>query len=225
MERLIRKTAWTYAGAWMLCMLGAPVTAAPSSDVAWNLATRTLVANGDPEHGEQLSAQCASCHGAAGISPDPSYPHLAGQLATYTYKQLYDYKEGYRAHAMMAAFVANLSAQEMADLAAWYARFPLPPAQTASAQDNDLAYRLAQKGDGPRLIPPCASCHGRKGRGDIINMPALAGQSAAYLRQTMLDYKQGKRANDIYSRMRLISEQLSDEEINALADYYAGMGQ
>lgn len=223
MECLTGKTAKRYAGIWMLCMCTTHVAATPSSDVAWDASTRALVASGDPEHGEQLSAQCTACHGSEGISPDPSYPHLAGQLATYTYKQLHDYKEGYRPQAVMATFVASLSEQDMADLAAWYAQLPLPPASGPSAQDHDLAERLAQKGDGRRLIPPCASCHGRKGQGDIVNMPALAGQSAAYLKQTLLDYKQGARANDIYGRMRRISEQLSDKEIAALAQYYARM--
>jgi cytochrome c553 len=35
-----------------------------------------------------------------------------------------------------------------------------------------------------------------------------------------MEYKNGKRHNDIYSRMRLIAKQLTDAEIKALSEYY-----
>jgi hypothetical protein len=38
--------------------------------------------------------------------------------------------------------------------------------------------------------------------------------------RALLEYKSGQRRNDIYSRMRLIAQQLSDEEIRELAQYY-----
>lgn len=37
----------------------------------------------------------------------------------------------------------------------------------------------------------------------------------------MLAFKEGDRTNDIYSRMRYVSEALTEAEIEALADYYA----
>jgi cytochrome c553 len=36
----------------------------------------------------------------------------------------------------------------------------------------------------------------------------------------LLEYKNGQRHNDVYSRMRLIAQQLSEDEINELALYY-----
>jgi cytochrome c553 len=40
---------------------------------------------------------------------------------------------------------------------------------------------------------------------------------------TLLEYKNGTRHNDIYSRMRLIAKQLSDAEIKQLGELYQQM--
>jgi cytochrome c553 len=53
-----------------------------------------------------------------------------------------------------------------------------------------------------------------------MDIPASAGQQAEYFEATLKDYKTGNRHNDIYSRMRLIAKQLTDEEIKDLAQYY-----
>jgi cytochrome c553 len=42
-----------------------------------------------------------------------------------------------------------------------------------------------------------------------------------YLENVLLAYKHGQRANDIYSRMRLIAAKLSDQEIKLLAEFYS----
>lgn len=196
--------------------------AGPSSRVVWDSATRALLASGDATAGQTKAAGCAGCHGAQGVSPSPNYPHLAGQVAAYTFKQLKDYQQGTRGDSpLMAGLVAGLSDQDMADLAAYYASLPPPPPSgTADASADDLVMGVG----GMRQIPPCATCHGRKGEGKIVDIPALAGQHATYLESTMQNYRSGKRANDIYSRMRLISEKLSDGDIKALAAYYEALG-
>jgi cytochrome c553 len=207
----------------ILFLFGTQGLTAPSSNVAWTSEIRALVASGDYAGGEKLAAQCASCHGATGISSSAAYPSLAGQLATYIFKQLKDYQDGKRAdNAVMTAIVAGLSEQNMVDLAAFYAAQSLPPANSENS-GGDVARKLVSKGDGKRLIPPCASCHGASGEGKIVNYPALAGQMSRYISQTMHNYKNGQRANDVYSRMRLIAAKLNEPEIKALADYYASL--
>ena len=57
----------------------------------------------DIEAGKQKSAVCAACHGADGNSANGAWPSLAGQHATYTYKQLMDFKEGRRVNASMTS--------------------------------------------------------------------------------------------------------------------------
>ncbi len=198
------------------------LSAAPASNVAWDSATRALLRSGDPEAGKAKAAACAGCHGAEGVSANPQYPHLAGQVAAYTFKQLKDYKDGKRmGSGIMPGMVGGLSDQDMADLAAYYASRPRPP---ANGEGDASAADLADGVGGMRQIPPCGTCHGRKGEGKVVNIPALAGQQAAYLESTMQAYKSGKRANDTYGRMRRIAAHLTDGEIKALAAYYAAMG-
>ena len=79
---------------------------------------------------------------------------------------------------------------------------------------------MVEQGDGKRIVPPCFVCHGANGQGEKMDIPALAGQQADYLIKTLLEYKTGQRHNDVYSRMRLIAQQLSETEIKELAQYY-----
>lgn len=224
MERLITRAMRGCAMAVLGSALATLALAAPSSNVAWTGEARQLVASGDSARGQQLAAGCASCHGAQGVSATYDYPHLAGQLATYTYKQLRDYKDGTRRQPVMSALVADLSNQDMADLAAWYASLPLAPPPGTITEADSLAITLVTQGDGKRLLPPCASCHGARGEGAVVDVPALAGQSAPYLKATMHAYRTGQRANDIYARMRSMAQVLSEEEISALARYYSNLG-
>lgn len=79
-------------------------------------------AAGDPEAGKEKSAVCAGCHGADGNSVIGANPRLAGQYETYLYQALKQYKQGQRKDLLMAGMVADLSNQDMKDLAAWFAR-------------------------------------------------------------------------------------------------------
>ena len=75
----------------------------------------------DIDAGKARSGICAGCHGAAGISPTPAWPNLAGQHAAYLEKQLQNYKSGVRTDAMMQPQAKMLSDADMANLAAYYA--------------------------------------------------------------------------------------------------------
>lgn len=81
----------------------------------------TLAAKGDPEAGQTKSQVCQACHGLDGKSIAPIYPNLAGQHEDYLVKALADYRAGRRTNAIMAPMAANLSDQDIEDLAAWYA--------------------------------------------------------------------------------------------------------
>ena len=81
-------------------------------------------AGGDPVVGEQKAQVCAACHGATGVSAyeQTQAPIIAGQYADYMVRTLKDYKSGKRENPIMAGMVANLSEQDMEDIAAHYAR-------------------------------------------------------------------------------------------------------
>jgi cytochrome c553 len=79
------------------------------------------IAGGDPEAGREKSAVCAGCHGVDGNSSVGANPRLAGQYASYLYEALRQYKAGERKDLLMSNMVANLSDQDLKDLAAWFA--------------------------------------------------------------------------------------------------------
>ncbi len=79
----------------------------------------------DAAAGKEKAAMCTACHGEGGNKPmTPDYPKLAGQPADYLVKALRDYKSGKRKNPLMAPMAANLSKQDMQDLAAYFASQP-----------------------------------------------------------------------------------------------------
>jgi cytochrome c553 len=216
----------------MLLLLAfiAPVVvfAEPSSQIAWTPELLNLVKKGNADKGKVLAESCKSCHGDKGQGMKeetrddevlPAIPALAGQVATYTYKQLRDYLSDSRSHVQMTGVAKGLSEQDAADLAVWFSS--LPRAENKSGSEKlARAEKMVEQGDGKRILPPCFVCHGSKGQGEKQDIPALAGQQANYFTRTLLDYKTGQRHNDVYSRMRLIAQQLSEDEIKELAQYY-----
>ena len=216
----------------MLLLLAfiAPVVvyAEPSSQIAWTPEVLNLVKNGDLNKGKGLAESCKSCHGDKGQGMKeetrdgetlPAIPALAGQVATYTYKQLRDYANGSRSHDSMTGIAKGLKEQDAADVAVWFSSLPAQENKSGS-RNLARAEKMVEQGDGKRILPPCFVCHGGKGQGEKQDIPALAGQQADYFARTLLDYKSGQRHNDVYSRMRLIAQQLSAEEIRELAQYY-----
>lgn len=74
----------------------------------------------DVAAGKAKSAVCAGCHGANGISNNPTWPNLAGQKDQYLVQQLTAFKDGTRKSAMMSPMAAPLSKADIANLAAYY---------------------------------------------------------------------------------------------------------
>jgi len=84
------------------------------------VASLPVLAAGSVEAGKTKSEQCAGCHGADGVSLTPSFPKLAGQHEDYLLHALHSYKEGKRTNSIMAGQVANLTPEDMEDLAAYF---------------------------------------------------------------------------------------------------------
>jgi cytochrome c553 len=80
----------------------------------------TAQAGGDPQAGKTKSATCAGCHGAngEGVAPNPA---LAGKPEAQFVQAIKDYKSGKRANPAMKTFASQLSDQDVANLAAYYA--------------------------------------------------------------------------------------------------------
>ncbi len=80
-----------------------------------------VVYAGDVEAGKAKSVTCAACHGGEGISPNGLWPNLAGQKEEYLVQQIKAFRDGARENAQMSPMAANLSDEDIANLAAYYA--------------------------------------------------------------------------------------------------------
>ncbi|WP_058534390.1 c-type cytochrome [Legionella saoudiensis] len=167
---------------------------------------------------------CAACHGQSGNSLNPQWPNLAGQHPKYFVKQLKDMKDkSLRDAPTMSALVANMSDQDMDDLAAYYAKMPLAQGSTPKEflQRGEQLYR---GGDFTKRITACIACHGPKGTGNAqAGFPVLSGQHAAYTLLQLLAFKDGKRKNDLNHIMQDISGRMSREDMEAVAHYIEGL--
>lgn len=179
---------------------------------------------GDPAKGERIAGQvCAACHGVDGNSPLSANPNLAGQHADYLYKQLTEYKSGARANAIMAGMVANLSDEDMRDLAAFYAS---KPAKQGFARDLELVtagQQLYRAGVPDKGIAACSACHSPDGTGVPPQYPRVSGQHAEYTAAQLRAFRAGARNNDVNAMMRMVAARLSESEIDALAEYISGL--
>lgn len=81
----------------------------------------TAHAAGDAKAGASKAVVCSACHGSQGISGNPLWPNLAGQQQPYLEKQIKAFRDGDRVEPTMQPFVASLSDQDVADIAAYFA--------------------------------------------------------------------------------------------------------
>ncbi len=189
---------------------------------------QTATAKPDLKKGGEIASQvCAGCHGADGNSPTPANPKLAGQHADYLYKQLTNFKakpgakEPERNNAIMAAFAAQLSDQDMRNVAAHYAAQALTPSAAREKSLVEQGRNIYRAGIAAKGVPACAACHGPAGAGIPAQYPRLQGQYAEYTESQLTGFRQGTRANNV--SMTAIAARLSDAEIKAVSDYIAGL--
>ena len=194
--------------------------------VIWVLALgamSSVMAEGDVAAGKDKSAICAACHGADGNSPSDMFPKLAGQGEAYLVKQLADFQSGARENAVMAPMVANLSEQDIEDLAAYYAYNKTTPG-AASEDLFEAGQTVYRAGNKETAVPACMACHGPTGAGvPAAKWPALSGQYSAYIEAQLNAFANGTRSNDPNEMMRDIAAKMTAEEIKAVSNYVAGL--
>jgi cytochrome c553 len=197
------------------------------------VATAALAAE-PPFKGDAAKAQvianqiCAACHAADGNSPIPANPKLAGQFAEYLHKQLANFKaaagkKADRSNPVMAGMVARLSPEDMRNLAVYFAGQAAKPGAAKSKDLVALGQKIYRGGVAAKGVAACASCHGPNGAGMPSQYPRLSGQHAEYVEVQLKAFRSGERANDPNASMRTVAGKLSDREIQAVADYIAGL--
>lgn len=94
-------------------------------------------------------------------------------------------------------------------------------ARESAAQKEDARLPAVSEHDhalGARVSLQCAACHGPKGATGNPTFPILAGQHASYLAHQLHHFRSGKRYN---AMMTPVAQQLTDDEINAVAIYFS----
>ena len=176
------------------------------------IATAAAKVAGDVAAGRKLAAAgCSSCHGANGISPNDTWPNLAGQNAAYLVRIMSAYKSGDQQDVMMSPLAKALSEQDIRNLAGHYAELSCAENATATAD------RAAAEA-GKALAKNCAACHGDTGISSNAAWPNFAGQKAGYLVNVLKAFRGGLRKDPM---MAGVVRGLSDADIKSLAAFYA----
>jgi len=170
----------------------------------------------DAETGRRKSQPCAACHGPDGNATLAGMPSLAGQPTLYTHWQLVKFRDGRRKDPQMAPFAANLSNEDMADLAAFYA------AQTPRPRQNAVDPAKAATGQQLAVAYHCTSCH-RPGLVGYQQIPRLSGQDMAYLLKLLRGFK-AQTASYLDGTMSTAAQPLSDADIDNLVHFMASPG-
>jgi cytochrome c553 len=166
---------------------------------------------------------CFMCHDLDGDGDSAgAFPRLSGQAAFYMYKQLVDYASEERPNDVMTPIARQLTEPQMANVAFYYSVVDAPYARPPEVDPEVLARgrKIAEEGLPEADLQACNLCHGENGAGNPPLFPYLAGQYALYTELQMQLFKRKVRANDPLAVMRDIAEELSDDDIRAVALYY-----
>lgn len=183
---------------------------------------------GDAAAGEAKAGLCGGCHGFDGNSEDATYPRLAGQYAGYIVKQIKDFQKGHRTNndtmAGMAAMVA--SDEDAKDIGSYYAQQKMKGTLTKPTKETLAAgEKIFREGNAKTGVYGCINCHGESGKGksaSVSAFPVIGGQHRDYLVKQLKEFRDGARANDPAGMMVGVAKNLTDKEIDAVAEYLSG---
>ena len=185
--------------------------------------------SGSIDNGSKLVESCSACHGSDGNSISSDWPKLAGQNQKYIYEQLKYFRDGSRMNALMMSvtpYLQTLNDKELLDIAAYYSGYD---ATVGQAKNNEELLKLGTKlyrfGNMKKGVPACTSCHAVYGQGNsLAGFPSVAGQQIGYLTSTLKAYRSKERNSGESSLvMQSVAENLTDSDIDALANYMHGL--
>jgi sulfide dehydrogenase cytochrome subunit len=162
---------------------------------------------------QELLKKCTICHGENGISAEPAYPSIAGLPVQLQMDAMRAYRDGKRDCGpvpRMCKIVVGMTDEQITLLSQYFAAFPF------KAEEQPFKAELVEKG---RHLHEdyCAVCHGDSPAD--AEKSILHGQWAEYLRYALTQYRSGHRKQP--PSMRRQTEKLSDQDIDALVNFYA----
>jgi cytochrome c553 len=170
--------------------------------------------------GKDRSILCSNCHGVDGNSLRPDIPNLAEQNPTYLIQQISKFADGRRKNFVMQTLASSFTFQDKVNLAVYYTSQKLKPLKTDPT--------LAARGEGI-YKSVCFRCHGENGKGEA-GYAHIAGQQIEFIKMTLKRFRSNALNTndfDITKRtdpnMEQVTVRLSDQDIEGLANYIAGM--
>ncbi len=197
------------------CLLGS------SAYAASNETNKTPVVAEVSSAEKTVQTVCAACHAPDGNSVITLNPKLAGQHSDYLLKQLTNFKAGTRANPVMMPMVANLTPEDMKNLADYFSSQNINLAKAKSNGAGSLGEKIYRGGISATGVPACASCHGANGAGLPKQFPRLAAQHSDYTLAQLRTFRTGERANA--PMMMAIAAKMTDAEMQAVSDYMQGL--
>src|SRR5258708_11295600 len=189
------------------------------------LAAAEPAAGADSSKGQRIANKiCAACHGADGTGQNAANPGLASKIPEDLQKQLANFKRaaGKRAereNPIMGGMVAGLSAEDMRDVASYYATRQAKPGAVKNRDAFALGRKIWRGGDLTKGLPACAACHGASGAGLPAQDPRPAGQYAEYNEPQPKAFRSGERRSDANKEMQPVAAKRNAPEIRGRADY------
>lgn len=173
-----------------------------------------------------LAETCDGCHGTDGVSQWNDVPTIAGIPEFVHSDALYIFRDGdrpctesefrqgdtSRAATTMCDVTADLSDDQIDEIAAYYAEKPFVAAKQDFDADKAAAGKAVHEAE-------CDRCHSDGGTNVDDEASILGGQWAGYLKDTFAEYRSGER--DQPKKMAEKLDPLSDADIEALIHYYA----
>lgn len=164
--------------------------------------------------GSMLGDTCAGCHGQKGASAGETMPIIAGLPRDFIYTAMKQYKEGLRSSTIMGRIAKGYNDLQLAALSDYFAKQKWVAAQ----QKFDPA--MLKRGE-KLHIQRCEACHRDNGASMALDMQPLAGQWAGYLKIYMETCRDPKWKTLHPDAMTSICNDLSADDVAALAQFYA----
>jgi sulfide dehydrogenase cytochrome subunit len=165
---------------------------------------------------EGLAQTCNNCHGTGGVSVGHSMPSIAGQSESYLKNIMMEWKTGARASANMTRLIKGYTDDEIAGLAAYYAKLPWKPVVQADA---------AALAKGKDVTERCETCHGATGgQPDDKDTPMLAGQWAKYLEMELMKYRDAG-FKMTHKKMIKNAQKMEEGDVATAAKFYGAQSK
>jgi cytochrome c553 len=175
--------------------------------------------------GEELFAQCVTCHGDGGTEPvSATVPSLNGQKSAYLRRALEEYALDMRQSGIMEPLAAALSSEQIVDLSERFAGMARQPDEREAPEEGSATARargkqIAMLGIPRQNVPACASCHGGA---SAPAFPSVAGLSKTYLATQLRLFRKGTRGGSAYGQiMQSVAKKLTDAQIDDVSAYLA----